>query len=264
MNRPRLIVFLMMDNRYLRKSKKFNNSVYIGDPLNIVRIFSDYGADEVIFVDVNATKNKQDPDYELLENIASFSRMPICYGGGIRNIEQIEKLINLGIEKVSICSSAFQEQNLIRDASNMFGRQSIVGCLDIKFSSESKKYRIYTNNGTNRVDLELFDAIKILEDKGVGELLINNIDLDGTYKGFDEDIIFKIVQSSSVPVSVAGGAKSINNIKNLWIKTNVSGIAAGSLWSFIGKNDAVLPNYPDKDKKQSFFRVVKKDKNCNN
>ncbi len=253
MIRPRLIVFLMMDNHYLRKSRKFNNSIYIGDPLNTIRIFSDFGVDEIIFVDVNATKNNQDPNYQLLENIASFSRMPLCYGGGVNNIRQIGKLINLGIEKVSICSSAFQKRNLIRDASNIFGSQSIVGCLDIKFSRESKNYNIYIENGKKRVDLDLFDAIKTLEDMGVGELLINNIDLDGTYEGFDDQIIYEIVSASSIPVSVAGGASSISNIKDLWIKTNVSGIAAGSLWSFIGRENTVLLNYPNEKDKQLLF-----------
>ena len=136
--------------------------------------------------------------------------------------------------------------------------------MDIKFSKELNKYAIYSAKGTNKVDIDLFDAIKLLEDKGIGELLINNIDLDGTYEGFDDQIILEIVKASSVPVTTVGGASSLNNIKDLWAKTNVSGIAAGSLWSFIGNDNTVLLNYPNNKEKQSLFELALKDKNCNN
>ena len=258
MNRPRLTVFLMMQDGYLKKSKKFSDYVYIGDPLNTVRIFSDFEVDEITIVDVNATKKEKDPDYDLLKNIASFTRMPMCYGGGINNLLQIEKIIELGIEKVSICSALFDNKKLIKDASNIFGSQSIVGCIDIRYSTQLDEYEIYIKNGSTKIDINIEDAINLITDCGVGEILINNIDLDGTYKGFDSEIISRIVEISPVPVTALGGASSKEDIKRIWTETNVSGVAAGSLWSFIGKNDTVLLNYPNPQEKQSLFSGGKK------
>ena len=258
LQRPRLIVFLMMENGYLRKSKKFGESIYIGDPLNTVKIFSDLGADEIILVDVNATTDHRDPDFDLIKNIASVARMPICYGGGINSLHQIEKLIKLGIEKVSICSAAFIEEDLIKQASIAFGRQSIVGCLDIKYSKKLQKYVPYTHRGSLLVNKDIEEVTKHFIENGVGEILINNIDLDGTYNGFDKEIISKIVQISPVPVSVSGGASSLENILNVWNETQVNGIAAGSLWSFIDKNNTVILNYPDDQQKLSLFASTKK------
>jgi cyclase len=258
LHRPRLIVFLMIDNGYLRKSQKFGDSTYIGDPLNTVQIFSDLGADEIILVDINATREQRDPDYDLIKNIASVARMPICYGGGINNLHQIDRLIKLGIEKISICSAVFLEKDLIKQASVAFGKQSIVGCLDIKYSKKLEKYHIYSHRGSILVDKSIDDAVQYLIENGVGEIFVNNIDLDGTYKGFDKKIISKIVEMSPVPISVSGGASSLEDIKNLWNETQINGIAAGSLWSFIDKNNTVLLNYPDDQQKLYLFSGSKK------
>ncbi len=257
MNRPRLIVFLMIDNGYLRKSVKFLDSVYVGDPLNAVKIFSDFEIDELIFVDINATKENRDPDYELLKNIASVSRMPICYGGGIKSLNQIEKIINLGVEKVSICSEAILNETLIKEASMAFGKQSIVGCLDVKRSNDLKKYEVFVHNGKKKLDVSLEYCIESLLINGAGEILINNIDLDGTYKGFDTDLVSKVVQLSSAPVTIVGGAGSLKDITRLWKNTNVSGVAAGSLWSFRYSHNTVLLNYPDINTKLSLFTSKK-------
>ena len=258
LQRPRLIVFLMIDNGYLRKSKKFGESIYIGDPLNTVKIFSDLGADELILVDINATNEKRDPDFDLLKNIASVARMPICYGGGINNIHQIDKLIKLGIEKVSICSAAFSEIDLIKQASDAFGKQSIVGCLDIKYSKKLQKYNIYSHRGSILVNKSIEEAVNYLVKNGAGEIFINNIDLDGTYQGFDKEIISKIVHMSPIPISVSGGASSLEDIKNLWDQTQINGISAGSLWSFIDKNYTVLLNYPNYQQKLKLFSDSKR------
>ena len=253
MNRPRLTVFLMIENGYVRKSVKFKNSVYIGDPLNTVKIFSDFEVDELIFVDINATMENRNPDYELIKNIASVSRMPLCYGGGINNLNQIEKIISLGVEKVSICSAAILNKNLIKEAATIFGKQSIVGCLDIRFSKKLQQYQVYTHNGEENLDLDLESCIEFLVINGVGEILINNIDLDGTYGGFDIDLVSKITELASIPVSICGGGKSYLDIKNLWKLTNISGIVCGSLWSFKENNNSVLINYPNKKDKHSLF-----------
>jgi|TARA_B110000090_G_C13378968_1_gene445019 cyclase len=257
MNRPRLTVFLMIENGYVRKSVQFKSSVYIGDPLNTVKIFSDFEVDELIFVDISATKENRNPDYGLIKNIASVSRMPLCYGGGINNLDQIEKIINLGVEKISICSAAILNKSLVKEAAATFGKQSIVGCLDIKYSKELKKYQVYTHNGNKNLNLGLESCIEFLVTNGVGEILINNIDLDGTYGGFNLDLISKITELTPVPVSICGGASSYLDIKNLWKNTNISGIVSGSLWSFYENNNTVLLNYPNKKDKLNLFASKK-------
>ena len=247
MLRPRLVVFLMIKDGYIKKSKSFADYRYIGDPLNTVKIFSDFLADELVLVDIDATQNKCEPNYALIKNIASISRMPICYGGGINELSQIEKIINLGVEKVSICSASFCKIGFIKESVLKFGAQSIVGCVDIKYSKITHEHEVYIKSGSAKAGINVTEAIDLLVSDGVGEIIVNNIDLDGTYKGFDENLIEQVVRRSPVPVTALGGASSLDDIKELWQFTNVSGIAAGSLWSFFGENGPVLINYPDQE-----------------
>jgi imidazole glycerol-phosphate synthase subunit HisF len=259
MTRPRLIVFLMIEGSYVRKSISFLDSRYIGDPLNAVKIFSDFKVDELILIDISATREEREPDYDLLENIASVSRMPLCYGGGINSLHQIEKIINIGFEKVSISTEAINNPQLLLDSSSVFGSQSIVGCLDIRYS-DNMGYEVFTNNGTRNSTINLLDSIKFLVDNGVGEILVNNISLDGTYKGMDNDLIKEAMEYSDVPVTFVGGLSSFDEIKMISKKFRPSGIAAGSLWCFKGKHGPVLLNYPDKNEKMKLFASEKIEK----
>lgn len=252
MIKTRLIVFLMLEDDYVKKSVSFSNARYIGDPLNSVKIFSDFEVDELIVADINATRERREPNYKLLENIASISRMPLCYGGGINDLKQIRRVINMGFEKISISSEALKNPQLLNEAASIFGSQSIVGCLDIKHL-ENQKYQVFTNNGSVNTNLEIFESIQFLIDNGVGEILVNNISLDGTYKGMDEDLIKKIVKFSNVPITLIGGLKSIDEFKKISRKYNPSGIAAGSLWCFKGINGPVLLNYPNKKEKKKLL-----------
>ena len=247
MLRPRLVVFLMIKDGYIKKSKSFADYRYIGDPLNTVKIFNDFLADELVLVDIDATQNKCEPNYALIKNIASISRMPICYGGGINELSQIEKIINLGVEKVSICSASFSKIGFIKESVSKFGAQSIVGCVDIKYSKIIHEHEVYIKSGSTKAKINLTEAIDLLVSDGVGEIIVNNIDLDGTYNGFDKNLIEQVVRRSPVPVTALGGASSLDDIKELWQFSNVSGIAAGSLWSFFGENGPVLINYPDQE-----------------
>ena len=247
MLRPRLVVFLMIKDGYIKKSKSFADYRYIGDPLNTVKIFNDFLADELVLVDIDATQNKCEPNYALIKNIASISRMPICYGGGINELSQIEKIINLGVEKVSICSASFSKIGFIKESVSKFGAQSIVGCVDIKYSKITHEHEVYIKSGSTKAKINLTEAIDLLVSDGVGEIIVNNIDLDGTYNGFDKNLIEQVVRRSPVPVTALGGASSLDDIKELWQFSNVSGIAAGSLWSFFGENGPVLINYPDQE-----------------
>ena len=245
MLRPRLIVFLLLHNGGLYKTVNFKTPIYIGDPLNVVKIFNDFFVDELFLVDIDATTKDTLPNYDLIANISSVSRMPLCYGGGIKSLQQIEKIISLGVEKISISSAALESSKLIEEGSDMFGSQSIVGCIDIKNSDSTKKYSVYTHNGSKKLEAGLFDIIQKLTNSGIGEIVINSIDRDGTYLGYDIPIIKEVVNNSTVPITVLGGAGSNKDIKELIEISGINGVAAGSLWSFKGSLKAVLPNYPD-------------------
>ncbi len=245
MLRPRLTVLLMMHQNALYKSINFSNPIYIGDPLNAVRIFNDFYVDELIFVNIDATVNSLEPDYRLLEDVAFVSRMPLCYGGGIKQISQIEKIIALGFEKISISSGAINNPKLVREAADIFGSQSIVGCIDIRKDKKSENYFVYTHNGSRIVNMSPIEVVDLFIESGVGEILVNNISRDGTYKGYDIGIIEKIVDHSSVPVTAVGGARSFDDLKELSEACGLMGVAAGSLWCFKEPNKAVLLNYPN-------------------
>ena len=253
MIRPRLTVFLMIHKNALYKSINFSKPVYIGDPMIAVRIYNDFLVDELILIDVDSTVNSLEPKYRLLEDIASVARMPLCYGGGLKEISQIKKIISLGFEKVSLSSTAINKPEIVKEAVDELGSQSIVGCMDIKQDKGSKNYYVYTHRGTKLVDLALFEVVDLFINSGVGEILINNISRDGTYEGYDKKIIRKISEHSPVPVTAVGGAKSITDIKQLFETCGVMGLAAGSLWSFKEPNKAVLLNYPSEQAKERLF-----------
>lgn len=258
MLRPRLIVFLMLEDGYIKKSKLFSNSRYLGDPLNAVQIYSDLNVDELIILDVNATNHNKSPNYDLLKNIGSIARMPLCYGGGIKDISQIDKIIRCGIEKISISSEVFSNKELIKQASKKYGSQSIVCCIDTKLNKSTYEYEIFVNRGQLKVSSDIKNTIKIIEDCGAGEIIINNISHDGTYQGYDLNLLDLVINTANIPISFAGGLSSMKEIKEISAKYPCIGITAGSIWSFLGKNGPVLINYPSQDEKKQLFNEQKK------
>ena len=251
MLRPRLSVFLMYKDRELIKSKNFIDSRYLGDPLNAVNIYNDMNIDELIIMDVGASIQNKTPNYELIENIGAIARMPVCYGGGIKNINQIEKIISFGIEKVSISSEAYCSDIIIK-SSQKFGSQSIVCCIDVRFSDELGKYEVFTHRGTQKINKSLEQLISFFHETGAGEIIFNDIDRDGTYKGFDQNLLSKVFSLTKIPISFVGGLSSLDEVSLLSNKFGNFGIAAGSLWSFLGQDGPVLINYPINRKKSLF------------
>ncbi len=253
MIRPRLIPALLYRDKGLVKTKQFNNYKYIGDPLNAVRIFNEKNVDELLFIDIDATYKNLEPDYEVIRKISSECRMPLTYGGGIKNISQIEKIISLGVEKVSLSSVLFYDLNLIKKASEVIGKQSIVITLDIKKTNFLKKYKIFIKNGKVNTKIDPIDFIQKVLDYDPGEILINFIDRDGERNGYDIDYISKIFELVKIPITVLGGAGSLNDFKSLFNKFGIIGAAAGSIFTLKGKFDAVLINYPSKDEKKELY-----------
>lgn len=252
--RPRLIPCLLIQNGGLTKTTKFGNHKYVGDPINAVRIFNEKAVDEIIILDINASRDSKQPDFTLISKLARECRMPLCYGGGVKTSYQIQHIISLGVEKVAISSSAINNPQLIKESSAVVGSQSIVVVLDIKRTGFLKNsFDVFIHNGTVKTNLNLLDFIRNIQDLGAGEIVLNSIDQDGTMSGYDFDLIDKIFESIKIPITVIGGAGSLDDIKKLYDRYGNIGAAAGSLFVFKGKYRAVLIQYPSELERSKFI-----------
>jgi len=252
MLRPRIIPCLLVKNKGLVKTLQFKEGKYIGDPINAVRIFNEKEADELMVIDIDATSNNHVPDFKMIENLASECRMPLCYGGGINTLEQAQRIFSLGVEKIAISSAAIQNPTFVSEIASKVGSQSVVVVLDVK-----KKlfggYDLYTHNGKKNSNINPFDFAIKMENEGAGEIVINSIDNDGVMKGYDLDLIDKIRNSITLPLTVLGGAGNLEDIGGIIQKYGIIGAAAGSLFVFKGKYKAVLINYPNWEEKDSLI-----------
>ena len=244
---PRIIPCLTIDEYGdLIKTIKFNNDTrrYIGDVENAVRIFNEKKADEIIVLDIDASVKKLEPKYDLIEKIAFSCRMPLSYGGGIKNLDQAKKIINIGVEKIILSSVIFKDMNLIKEISNFCGSQSLAVCLDIFYDKEIK---IFTHNGKiYQGDENIINLIEKIQNNGVGELIINSIDRDGTMNGFNLECIRNFFQKIRVPLTLIGGAGELEHFLDARKTIQVSGLASGSFFIYKSRKKGVLINYPDK------------------
>ena len=201
----------------------------------------------------DATVENREPDYKMIENLATECRMPLCYGGGVKTVEQAQKIFGLGIEKIALSSAVLQNPDLITQIANRVGGQSVIVVLDVK-----KKlfggYEVYTHNGKKGTGINPFDFAEKAQKLGAGEIIINSIDQDGVMKGYDMNLIDKIREKISLPLTVLGGAGSLDDVKKVIDKHEIIGVAAGSLFVFKGVYKAVLINYPTKLEKESLIQ----------
>ena len=253
MLRSRIIPCLLVHNKGLVKTVKFKEPKYVGDPINAVKIFNEKEVDELIVLDIDATKENRGPNLKMIKGLADECRMPFCYGGGITTVEQAKKIINLGAEKVALSYSALNNISLCQEIGDVIGNQSVVVVLDVKKKKLFGGYDIYTYNGTKKNNWKLNDLISKLEEIGIGEIVINSIDNDGVMQGYDLPLIESIREKCSMPITVIGGAGSIQHIKDLISKFKIIGAAAGSLFVFKGKYKAVLINYPNREERKPIY-----------
>lgn len=249
---PRIIPCLLIKNKGLVKTIKFKDERYIGDPINAIKIFNEKGADELIFLDISATAEERRPSLDSIKQIASECFMPICYGGGIRSIEDIRAIFSLGVEKISLCSYAAENPDFVNEASRIFGSQSIVVCLDVK-KNIFNKYELVTRDGSHKTGIDPVEFAVKMEKLGAGELLINSVDQDGAMKGYDLNLIKSITSKVNIPVIACGGAGSLSDLSEVIKTAGASSACAGSLFVFFGKQKAVLINYPDRAEIKRLF-----------
>lgn len=242
MLRHRVIPILLLSERRLVKTLKFSKSKYVGDPINIIKIFNDKYVDELIVIDIDASKKKVPPDFKYLDSLASECFMPLTYGGGIKNIDHAEKIFQLGIEKVCIQSALFDSFNLVHKIASRYGSQSIVLSVDLKKSWRGK-YSLYDSSMRNLRNLKVEEFIQNAIDAGVGEVLLTNVEKEGTLEGPDLAVIETIAKNCKVPLIVQGGVSSLTDMVNI-IKSGADSIAAGAFFIYSGPHRGVLITYP--------------------
>ena len=239
----------------LAKTTQFVNPKYVGDPINTVRIFNEKLVDELIVLDIDATAKGKYPDLKMIDNLATECRMPLCYGGGVKTVEQICEIIGLGVEKVSLSSAAIENPDIVKKSAGFVGSQSIVVTLDVRKTDND--YNVYLQNGRVNTNLDPVVLVKDFQESGAGEIVINAIDCDGIMKGYDFALIEKIKNVATIPITVVGGAGTLSDIGKLFAKFGLIGACAGSLFVFNGMYRAVLINYPTQEEKQQLFNNYK-------
>lgn len=238
----RKIVILLLKQNGLFKGTKFKNHEYIGDPLNTIRIFNKKKIDELVLFDIDASLENKEPNYDLLSKITRESEMPFSYGGGLRDIEVVKKVTRLGVEKISINTALFKNNNFVEDCISYLGSQSVMASIDLK-KTIFGKYKAYSYSGKIKNNIDITKHIKYLEKKGIGEILLNFIDRDGMMSGTDLDYGDELAKKLTIPVVISGGICSKDEIKKIF-KSHISAIAASSLFVF-NKKKEVLINYPN-------------------
>jgi imidazole glycerol-phosphate synthase subunit HisF len=240
----RVIPCLLWTSGGLIKTVKFKNPTYIGDVTNAIRIFNEKEVDELMVLDIEASVKHRPPAFEMIRTVASECFMPLCYGGGIRSIEDIRSVLSLGVEKVSLNTKAIEDPGFVKQASDTFGSSTIVVCIDYKKNLFGKTI-VTSLSGSSKSKYTPEEFAQLMEEKGAGEIVMNSIDRDGTMIGYDYDLLQRITEKVGIPVIALGGAGKVEHLFEAISRSHVSAVAAGSMFVFKGPHKAVLINYPD-------------------
>jgi cyclase len=252
MFRPRIIPVLLLKNQGLVKSVQFKNHRYIGDPINAVRIFNDLEADELVFLDILASRENRTVSGDFVKRVGEEANMPFAAGGGITKIQQISDIIGAGAEKVVLNKKAAEDPSFIEKAAGRFGSSTITVCMDVKKGFFNKS-SVRVLNATKKTGLKPVEYARIVEESGAGELIVQSVDADGTMDGYDLDLIREISEVVSIPVVALGGAGNLQHMKEAYDDAYATALAAGSLFVYHGSRRAVLVNYPEVEEKMVVF-----------
>ncbi len=242
-----------MHQKGLVKTVKFKQPKYVGDPINAVKVFNEKEVDELIVLDIDASVDNREPDYRLIENLAVECRMPLCYGGGVKTVEQAERIVKLGVEKVALSSILSKNPRLVSHIADKIGSQSVVAVLDVKKHRIRNRYEVMVSRGGKGTGRSPSEFAAELQKLGVGEIVVNSISRDGTMSGYDTELVDQVYNSISVPITVLGGAGSLDDISRLISRYQLIGAAVGSLFVFKGKYRAVLISYPNRENKKKLL-----------
>lgn len=248
---PRIIPCLLLSNGGLYKTIRFGKRSYIGDPINTIKLFNSMEVDEIILLDIDASRQNKEPDFNLLREMAEEAFFPMCYGGGIKTLRHIERIIDIGFEKVSINQAFLANKNLIKESSKVFGSQSIVASVDVVKTLLSG-HMVYDYLLGKQTRLRPDQYAVELVDSGAGELVVNSFDRDGMMCGFDIDIVKSVSQAVKAPIVACGGAGSLGDLRSA-IRAGASAVAAGSLFIYAGRDQGVLINYPKRNQLKTLF-----------
>lgn len=246
MRKTRVIVALLLGEGGLVKTTRFKNPKYIGDPINAVRIFNEKEVDELVFLDIGASRSGRCPNFDLLSDIAGEAFMPMGYGGGIATLRDARRIFSIGYEKVIINSAAAENVRLITEVSEIFGSQGVVASIDVRKNMWGK-YEVWTHGGTRRLAKGLDEYLHSLEVAGAGEIILNAIDRDGTMSGYDLSLLARASALTSVPLVALGGARTVADFGAATGEGGASAVAAGAMFVFVGPHRAVLINYPSSE-----------------
>jgi len=255
MRRTRVIPVLLLHQGGLVKTIKFKNPVYVGDPMNAVKIFNEKEIDEIVILDIDASRDKRGPDMQQVREIAGEAFIPLAYGGGISSVEHVKELFYIGVEKVILNYQAIHNPSLITEAAKLVGSQSVVASIDVK-KNLFGNYKVYTKNGTENTNEDPVEFAKKMQDAGAGEIFLNVIERDGTFGGYDLDLLKKVSSGLNIPLIICGGAGSVDDFKQA-VQHGASAVAAGSLFVFQRPHRAVLISYPSQDElKAKLYSVL--------
>lgn len=252
MIRPRVIPSLLLRKRGLVKGVNFRNYKYVGDPTNVVRIFSTKEVDELMFLDITATAENRNLSPQLIQDISDECFMPFGFGGGIRSMDTIKTVLKSGAEKVSINTAAVENPELIKEAADAFGSQAVVVSIDVRTRPDGT-YEMYTHSGTKATGLDPVKFAVRMAELGAGEILLNSIDRDGTWEGYDTKLIQSVADAVDIPVIACGGAGKVEDLGTAIYEGGASAAAAGSLFVFQGSRMGVLTNFPTKEELNKLF-----------
>jgi cyclase len=247
--KTRVIPTLLLRGAGLVKTTRFGDPKYVGDPVNAIRIFNDKEVDELMLLDINATRENREPPFSIIEEVASECFMPLAYGGGIRTVEHVRRILKLGVEKVVFNSAAWRAPEVVTEASRRFGAQAIVASIDVR-RKVFGRYEVFVDNGKTGTGVEPVEYAKRMEAAGAGEILLGSIDRDGLMQGYDVELISRVSRAVGVPVIASGGAGSVADFKAA-VAGGADAVAAGAMFVFHGPHRAVLITYPERGQLES-------------
>lgn len=246
MLRTRVIPCLLLREGGLVKTTRFKDAKYVGDPINAIRIFNDKEVDELVLLDIDASRTGRGPAFSVIEEVASECFMPLAYGGGVRSIDDVRRILRLGVEKIVFNSAAWHTPDVLARAANEFGSQAIVASIDVRRRLFGR-YEVYVDNGTRATGISPTEYARRMESNGAGEILLTAIDQDGVMKGYDLDLIASVTSAVNVPVVAAGGAASVADFRAAIDRGGAAAVSAGAMFVFHGPHRAVLITYPSRD-----------------